>query len=201
MSVESTGKPGPRITLIAAMTENRVIGRAGTLPWRLPADMQHFVRSTRGKPVVMGRRNYDDIGRPLPKRRNIVLSRDAAFTAPGCIVVGTAEAAIEAAGDAPEVMIIGGEQIYRLFLPLAHRIQLTVAHTRLEGDTYFPELSPTEWREADREEHPADTDNAYAMSFLVLERAAGPADCSDRGASLSFSSHYLNPKEGRRCRA
>lgn len=163
----------PRITLIAAMTENRVIGRNGTLPWRLPADMQHFVRLTRGKPVVMGRRNYEDIGRPLPKRSNIVLSRTPGFPAPGCTVAATAEAAIAAAGDAAEIMIIGGEQIYRLFLPLARCIHLTVVHTTLAGDTHFPELPASEWQETAREERPADTDNAFAMSFLVLIRRSG----------------------------
>ncbi|WP_435104215.1 dihydrofolate reductase [Arhodomonas sp. AD133] len=159
----------PTITLIAAMTENRVIGRDGRLPWRLPADMRHFVATTRGKPVIMGRRNYADIGRPLPKRHNIVLTRNMDFQAPGCTVVHDLEAALAAAGDAPEVMVIGGEQIYRLFLPRAHRIELTVIATRLDGDTFFPELGD-EWRETARDHHPADEQNAWPMTFLRLER-------------------------------
>lgn len=161
----------PRISLIAAMAENRVIGRKGTLPWRLPADMAHFVRLTRGKPVIMGRRNYQDIGRPLPKRRNIVLTRDAEFQAEGCIVVGSPAQALAAAGAVPEVMVIGGEQIYRLFASGADRLYLTLVHAQIPGDARFPDLDWVQWTETARVYRPADADNPLAMTFLRLDRS------------------------------
>ncbi|MQM38881.1 Dihydrofolate reductase type 3 [wastewater metagenome] len=165
MAVMST----PLVTLIAAMTRNRVIGASGSLPWQLPADMRHFVAHTRGKPVVMGRRNHDDIGRALPKRHNIVMSRDPAFTAPGCTVAGSAESALAAAGDVPEVMIIGGAEIYALFLPRARRIELTVIDTELDGDTRFPALEAG-WRVVDERHRGADADNPWPLTFQRLER-------------------------------
>ena len=160
----------PRIALIAAMAENRVIGRRGTLPWRLPADMAHFVRLTRGKPIIMGRKNYEDIGRPLPNRRNIVLTRDPGYSAEGCVVVDSPAAAFAAAGAVPEMMVIGGEQIYRLFLPSADRIYLTLVHAQIPGDTRFPELDWVQWTETARVYRPSDADNLFSMSFLRLER-------------------------------
>lgn len=160
----------PAITLIAAVSENGVIGRDGGLPWRLPADMKHFVEQTRGKPVVMGRKNYEDIGRPLPKRRNIVLSRRAGFEAPGCVVVHDPDAAVAAAGDAPEVMIIGGEEVYRDFLPRADRLQITLVHADIPGDTHFPEFDSAAWREVSREWRAADADNAHDMTFIEYRR-------------------------------
>lgn len=154
------------------MTENRVIGRDHGLPWRLPADMRHFVALTRGKPVVMGRRCHEAIGRALPERHNIVLSRDRAYRAAGCSVVHDLEAALAAAAPAPEIMIIGGEQIYRLFLPQADCLYLTLIHERIDGDTFFPPLEEAEWRESDRRERAADNDNAYPLTFLTLIRGS-----------------------------
>lgn len=153
------------------MSRNRVIGRDGTLPWRLPADMRHFVALTRGKPVIMGRKNYEDIGRPLPKRTNIILTRQHDFEAEGCLVAHSAEEALRLASAAPEVMIIGGEGVYDLFLPLADRVYLTVIEAELEGDTWFPALDPAKWLLKSEQYRPADEDNAHPMRFLMLDRA------------------------------
>ncbi|MCO6439931.1 MAG: dihydrofolate reductase [Nitrococcus mobilis] len=167
----------PIISLIAAMAENRVIGQAHGLPWRLPADMRRFVALTRGKPIVMGRRCHDTIGRALPGRHNIVLSRNRAHRAPGCTLAHDLESALAAAAGASEIMIIGGEQIYRLFLPRADRIYLTLVHGRIEGDTFFPHFDTAEWQEGDRQSRAADADNAYALTFLtLLRRASEPTD-------------------------
>ncbi|MDN5871377.1 MAG: dihydrofolate reductase [Nitrococcus sp.] len=168
----------PIISLIAAMAENRVIGRDHALPWRLPADMRHFVSLTQGKPIVMGRRCHEAIGRALPKRQNIVLSRNRAFLAPGCTVAPDLELALAASAGSAEIMVIGGEEIYRLFLARADRVYLTLVHARIEGDTFFPRLDTAEWREMGRKSHPADADNAYAMSFLTLLRR-GIAESAD----------------------
>ena len=167
------------------MTENRVIGRDHGLPWRLPADMSHFVALTRGKPVVMGRRCHEAIGRALPERHNIVLSRDRAYRAPGCSVAHDLEAALAAAAQAPEVMIIGGEQIYRLFLPQADRLYLTLIHGRIDGDTFFPPLEEGEWRESDRRHRAADNDNAYPLTFLTFIR--GSSECLKGGTAVEPS--------------
>ena len=131
----------PVITFVVAMTEDeRVIGRDNQLPWSLPADMQHFRRLTLGKPVIMGRKVHQGIGRPLPKRQNIVLSRDGHYQAPGCQVCHTSQAALDAAGQGPEVMVIGGAQVYEAYLPLVTCLHLTVVHAQIPGDTFFPVL-------------------------------------------------------------
>lgn len=154
------------------MAENRVIGKDGDLPWRLPADLAHFKRLTVGKPVVMGRKVYDSIGRPLPDRQNIVLTRNPEFQAPGCVVVHSPEEALKAAAG-PEIMIIGGEEIYRLYLPQVERVELTLVHAEIGGDTFFPEL-PGQWTETARRERAADERNPYDLSFLTLDRAPLP---------------------------
>lgn len=158
------------VSLILAMDRNRVIGAGGSLPWRLPADMKYFKARTMGKPIVMGRRTYETIGRPLPGRHNIVVTRQRKYQAPGCTVVHSPQGALAATGSAPEVMIIGGAEIYRRFLPQADRIYLTLVDASLEGDTFFPELSPEEWHVVWEERHDADEQNPYAYRFLVLER-------------------------------
>lgn len=163
-----TGR-GPRLTFVVAMAANRVIGRDGDLPWRLPADLAHFRRLTVGKPVVMGRKVYDSIGKPLPERHNIVLTRNPAFLAPGCVVVHSPQAALEAAGDAPDIMVIGGEEIYRLYLSQVGRVELTVVHAEIAGDTFFPDL-PGTWTETARRERAADDRNPHDLSFLTLDR-------------------------------
>lgn len=162
------------VSLVVAMAENRIIGAGGRLPWHLPADLRRFRALTLGRPVIMGRHTWESIGRPLPQRRNIVLSRDPAFAAPGCVCVPSLEAAWAACDGAPEAMIIGGAGVYAAALPAAGRIHLTLVHARPSGDTRFPELAAGEWRECAREEHAADAANAYAMSFLTLERTAPP---------------------------
>src|SRR5690625_3899390 len=160
----------PLITQVVAMTETRVIGRDNDLPWHLPADLAHFKQTTLGKPIIMGRKAHEAIGRPLPERHNIVMTRNQAYTADGCTVVHSAEQAIEAAGSVAEIAVIGGEDIYRLFLPITDLIHLTLLHAEIEGDTWFPELDEHNWRLAEARERPADENNPYQMTFQRLER-------------------------------
>jgi dihydrofolate reductase len=162
----------PRVTLIVAMTDDGVIGIDGQLPWRLPEDLRRFKAATLGKPVVMGRKTFESIGRPLPQRHNIVLTRQVGFSArdPAVTVVTTLEAALQAAGDVPEVMIIGGAEIYQLALPLAQRIILTRVHANVQGDTHFSPLDPKAWRVASSDTYAADEKHAYSMTFEDLER-------------------------------
>ena len=160
-----------RVSIIAAMAHNRVIGIHNRLPWRLPADLKYFRRTTLGHTVIMGRKNYEAIGRPLPQRLNIVLSSDPGYHAPGCRVALSLAAALAAAGDDPEVFIIGGAQVYAQALPLAARMYLTLIDAEFAGDTWFPEYDEREWREIARTEHVPDADNPYRFSFLTLQRA------------------------------
>lgn len=164
--------------IVVAVAENDVIGRRNELPWRLPGDLRRFKALTLGKPVLMGRRTYESIGRALPGRLNLVLSRSADFSAGDCTVVADLDQAREAGGARSEIMVIGGAQIYRQCLPLTTRIHLTLVHTRVEdGDTFFDGWRGVEWRESFRERHEADEKNSCAYSFVTLDRA-------DKGASL-----------------
>lgn len=160
------------LSAIWAMTRNRVIGRDGDLPWRLPDDQRFFRRTTLGKPIIMGRKTFDEIGRPLPKRRNIVLSRRG-LDVEGVEVARDLDSALALArSDAPEeAFIIGGAQIYALALPMLDRLYMTLIDTELEGDTWFPEFDLAGWREVQRTEHPADDRHAWAFTILVMERA------------------------------
>jgi dihydrofolate reductase len=158
------------ISLLVAATENGVIGRDNGMPWHLPDDLKHFKALTLAKPVLMGRRTFESIGRPLPGRLNLVMTRSAGWSVPGVTVVPDLEAAIRAAGSAPELMVAGGAQVYALALPRAARIYLTRIHAVIEGDTRLPDLSDAEWRESARELHPIDARHPYAMSFVTLER-------------------------------
>lgn len=162
--------PAPMISIIVAMAENRVIGVTNTLPWRLPEDLRHFRRLTTGHAVIMGRKNYESIGKPLPERRNIVLTRQPSYSASGCIVTHSPDEALSAAGDDPEIFVIGGADLYREFLPVADRLYLTLVHARIDGDTYFPHYEASEWRETGREEHSADDRHIHNYTFLTLER-------------------------------
>lgn len=162
----------PVISLIVAMDRNRLIGRGNALPWHLPADLQHFKAVTMAKPIIMGRKTYESIGRSLPGRHNIVISGNATFTAPGCTVVDSLDAARAAAGAVAEVMIIGGAQLYTEALPHAQRIYLTRIDAEFDGDAWFPPLNADVWRECRREEHGPDERNPYPYTFLVLERGA-----------------------------
>lgn len=159
-----------RVSLVVAMSENRVIGRDNDLPWRLPADLAHFKRLTLGKPIIMGRKTYESIGRPLPGRQNIVLTRDESFQAPGCDICLGLDQAMAVAGSAEEVMIIGGAALYETLLERADRIYLTEVHARIEGDTWFPELDASDWKEVSREAHGADERNSLDYSFVTLDR-------------------------------
>lgn len=148
------------------MAENRVIGRDNQLPWRLPADLRHFRRLTLGKPVVMGRRTYESLGQPLPKRENWILTRQADFTASGCRVARSVDEIL--ALSAPELAVIGGQQVYELFLPLASRMELTVVHAEVEGDAWFPPF--TGWRLHAEARHCADAEHAFDYTFQTWLR-------------------------------
>ncbi len=158
-----------RVSLIVAVAENGVIGRDGDLPWRIPADLKFFKETTTGHPIVMGRKTNQSIGHALPGRMNIVMTRDSDFAGEDVVVVGDLDAAFRAAGDAAEVMVIGGAQIYALALPRADRIYLTEVHVAADGDTHFPALDPGVWRETARVDHPAEGETP-AFSFVTLER-------------------------------
>jgi dihydrofolate reductase len=158
------------VSLIVAMAENRVIGRDNALPWRLPNDLKHFRRLTMGHPIIMGRKNHESIGRPLPGRTNIVVTRSPGYAAPGCVVANSIDAAFTAAGNDPEIFVIGGAELYAQTLAQARRIYLTQIHATVPGDTYFPEIVGTEWSEVAREQHATDADHAFSYSFLTLER-------------------------------
>jgi dihydrofolate reductase len=160
------------ISIIVAAAENNVIGNQGELPWRLSDDLKRFKAVTMGKPMVMGRKTWESIGRPLPGRQNIVITRQAGFTAAGCDVVGSADAAVAAAGDAEEIMVIGGSEIYALFLPRADRLYLTRVHAVVDGDAFFPHDNDSTWSLVDFEQHAADDNNDFDFSFQLYERDA-----------------------------
>jgi dihydrofolate reductase len=159
-----------RISLIVAMAENRVIGRDNQLPWRIPEDLKHFKALTMGKPIIMGRKTYESIGRPLPGRDNIVITGDTLYRAEGCQVVHSIEEALRSVGVAEEAMIIGGAALYRQTLQDADRLYLTLVKAQPEGDTWFPKIEPQAWREIRREAHRADESNEYDYAFVVLDR-------------------------------
>lgn len=158
------------VSIIVATDERGAIGRDGGLPWRLPDDLRRFKSLTLGKPVVMGRKTWDSIGKPLPGRHNIVITRDAQRAFDGATVVNSLPAALAAAGDVQETCIIGGAEIYRLALPHTDLIHLTRVHATLEADTYFPVLVPGEWDEEVLERHPADDRHAFPFSYVVQRR-------------------------------
>ena len=159
-----------QISIVVAASANNVIGVNGQLPWRLPEDLQHFKQITMGKPMIMGRATFESIGRALPGRQSIVLSRQTGFEAEGCDVVTTVEDAIKAAGDAEEVMIIGGGEIYRQFLPQADRIYLTRVQAEVDGDTLFPEIELDEWEVVAVEEYPAGDERELGFEIETLDR-------------------------------
>jgi len=158
------------ISLIVAASKNNVIGNGGELPWRLSDDLKRFKAVTMGKPIVMGRKTFESIGRPLPGRQNIVTTHQESFLADGCDVVQSIEQAVEVAGAAEEIMVIGGSQIYAAFLPIADRIYLTRVHTEVEGDALFPILDESEWRQSASQIYDADDSNEYACTVSLLSR-------------------------------
>ena len=158
------------ISFVVAHDRGRAIGKDRRLPWRLPDDMRHVRKVTMGKPLIMGRRTWDSIGRPLPGRTSIVLTRDRDFRCDGCLVARTPDEALKLAGAAPEIIVFGGARVFEEFLPRADRIYLTEVETKVDGDTHFPMLDPTEWREVERTRHPEDERHAHAFSWVTLDR-------------------------------
>lgn len=158
------------LSLIVAVGEHHEIGKNGKMPWHLPADLKHFKALTLGKPVIMGRKTFAAIAKPLPQRRNIVVTRQHDYHAAGCEVAHSLADALVLASGEPEIMVIGGAEIYREALPRAQRIYLTRVHARFEADTFFPAFDPDEWRETVREDHAADERNHFAYSFVTLVR-------------------------------
>ena len=158
------------ITLIVAVADNGVIGRDNTLPWHLPEDLKRFKRLTMGKPMIMGRKTFESIGKPLPGRLNIVVTRDTNYRREGVVVVHGVAAALETAADAPEVMVIGGADLFHLFLPRAGRIHLTRVHGNIDGNVIWPALDLRQWEVIERERHEADERHAYAMTFEMWEK-------------------------------
>lgn len=165
-----------KISLVVAMAENRVIGKENRLPWHLPQDLKHFKSITMGHPVIMGRKTYESIGRPLPNRINIVITRKEDWSVDGVIVCHDIEEALrlgnreaEAIGVA-ELMVIGGANLYDQLLPRADRLYLTLVQAEVEGDALFPAFNGQQWNEVSRVEHSCDTGNPYNYSFIVLDR-------------------------------
>jgi dihydrofolate reductase len=167
------GRPGvTRLCLIAALAANGVIGKDGGLPWRLPADLKRFKALTMGHPLVMGRKTYESIGKPLPGRRNLVITRNRDYSAPGCEVVHSLDAAMAACSGTADVFIIGGAELYRESLPAAHSLELTEIHAEFDGDAFFPEFKRGEWRETARDVHAGEPGIAFRYDFVRYERAA-----------------------------
>lgn len=162
--------PAPGLALVVAAAENGVIGHGNRLPWHLPADLRRFKAITMGKPMLMGRKTFESIGKALPGRRSLVLTRDASFSAPGVERVANLEEALALVRDADELAVIGGAEVFRLCLPRAARIYFTRVHASVAGDTRFPGIDWSEWRCTERSAQPADEKNPYAMTFFVLER-------------------------------
>src|SRR5262252_688004 len=161
---------GPRLTLIVARARNGVIGRGGTLPWRLPEDLAHFKRTTMGYPMVMGRRTWESIGRALPGRRSIVVSRSAGFGPPGAEVVPTLDAALALVRDVPEVFVIGGAELFKTATPRAQRMIVTEIDADFEGDTFFPQPDSREWIAVAREPHAATANRPFTIEFVTYDR-------------------------------
>jgi len=164
------------ISIIAAMARNRIIGINNTLPWRLPADLQHFKQITMGKPVIMGRKTYESIGRPLPGRLNIIISQNLDYSVEGCQVVHSIAEAFSAASHYDEAMIIGGASFYNQALAYAGRLYLTIIEEDFEGDACFPEYNEDEWQEIERIEGIRDAKNSHPHHFIILERKTAALD-------------------------
>jgi dihydrofolate reductase len=162
----------PILSAIVAMAENRVIGNGNKMPWHLPADLKHFKAVTNGHPVLMGRKTFESIGKPLPNRTNMIITRDRQYSAQDCLVINDIAAALSMAQelDQNEVFVIGGAEIYKQLLPKVQRLYLTKIHHKFTGDAYFPELSFDDWHEVSHEDHQPDDKNPYAYSFITLER-------------------------------
>jgi len=158
------------ISIVVAASTNNVIGVRGELPWKISDDLKRFKQLTMGKPIVMGRRTWESIGRALPGRKNIVLTRQSDLLAEGCDVVASPAEALSVAGDVDEIFVIGGSDIYALFLPKSTRLYLTRVHVRIDGDAYFPEFDEQDWQLIEAESHDADEKNQFAFDFRTYER-------------------------------
>ena len=159
-----------KISIVVAMASNRVIGLNNTMPWHLSADLQNFKKITMGKPILMGRRTFESIGRPLPGRKNIIVSRNKDYKQQGCLVYNSIDEALENCRDEEEIMIVGGACFYETMLPVADRIYLTQIHKHFEGDTFFPEFDSSLWREIERMDFNDDQNVAFDYSFITLEK-------------------------------
>lgn len=162
------------LSVIVAMGENRVIGAHNAMPWHLPEDLRRFRAMTLGHPIVMGRKTFEAIGRVLPGRENLIVSRNPGLTVEGARVHGSLEAALESLDPAAEVFLIGGAELYRQGLPRADRIELTLIHRDFEGDTFFPPIDPRLWRETARSAEPESNDAGLTWSYVQLERVHSP---------------------------
>lgn len=158
------------ISIIVAIAQNNVIGRDNQLPWHIPNDLKHFKELTMGKPMLMGRKTFESIGRALPGRRNLILTRDKNFKAQGCEIYHSVEDALASIGDGEELMVIGGEQLFKGLLPHANRLYLTFIHDDIEGDTYFPEWDQSEWKEVMRQDFHKTKEVPFSYSFVSFER-------------------------------
>jgi dihydrofolate reductase len=156
-------------SIIVAIAQNNAIGINNQLLWHLPNDLKHFKNTTSGHTVIMGRKTFDSVGKPLPKRRNIVITRQN-ISIEGCEVVNSVEAALALCADEYEVFIVGGAEIYKLAMPLTDKIYLTIVHHDFEGDTYFPQIDYSQWNETARTDYEADEKHAYTYSIITLER-------------------------------
>ena len=160
----------PVITLIAARARNGVIGRNNQMPWKIPGEQAYFKRMTMGSPIVMGRKTWESLGQPLPGRRNIVVTRNPAYTATGADVVDSLDDALRLAGDAEQVFVIGGAQLYAAAMPRARRVLLTEIDADFDGDTFMPALDRNKWRETSREVHPPTSEQPFSYSYVIYER-------------------------------
>jgi len=158
------------ITLVVAVADNGVIGRDNALPWHLPEDLKRFKKLTMGKPIVMGRKTFESIGKPLPGRQNIVVTRDAGYQRDGITVVHSVDESLRAASDAAEIMVIGGADLFRLFLPRAGRLHLTRVHADIEGDVRMPIIDERDWIRVESERHELDDRHAHAYTFEIWEK-------------------------------
>lgn len=177
-----------KISIIAAVSKNNVIGFENQMPWHLPADLKHFKKVTMGKPIIMGRKTFDSIGKALPGRTNIIITKNPHFklTEPNTMVVHSLDEAIKAAGDADEVMIIGGANVYAQALPHSNLIYLTRIQQEFNGDTFFPELDWSKWNEIEREDFTPDEKNPYHYSFITLKQKNEHNRFSEKDLSSGF---------------
>ena len=159
-----------KVSIVVAIAKNNAIGKDNQLLWHLPKDLKHFKEITSGHTIIMGRKTYDSVGKPLPNRRNIVITRQN-INIEGCEVVDSLDAALALCANEPEVFIVGGAEIYKQAMQATDRIYLTIVHQNFDGDTYFPEIKADEWKESQREDYQPDEKHQFAYSFITLERA------------------------------